>query len=179
MKAKGKKIWAGSRKEVEPFRAQHLTINVTKEDIARGVACEPNVCVVACAIHREHPEWQRIAVDAATIRYTRKQKDGTRLRCTHLTPPKLQRVVIATDNNMKDKLRPVKAVAAPGFIAVSAPVGRPRKGPSAAKRKAIAKLKKKPVLKRMQGSNIPIVVGGKEPPRLSQRRAFGIRAGRI
>lgn len=155
---------------------KQLTINITAADIKEGVERDPNHCVVACALKRQHPDFQHIAVDAATIRYTRTQKDGTRLRSIHITPPQLQKIVIATDQGLKKHLKPVTAVALPGMLTIKPARGRPRKG-SQKKRKAIAKLAKNPKLvKANGGNNVPIVVGGKEPPKLSQRRGFGLRA---
>jgi hypothetical protein len=177
----GEKLWAGSRKETAPLKAKSLTVDITMADIKQGLECDPNHCVVACAIQRAHPTYKRIAVDAATIRYTEEQKDGTRLRHVLLTPPPLQRIVVATDQGLKKYLKPVRATAIPAFIHVSNPPGRKKKnGASEKKRAAIKKLAKNPVVRsRGKGGNVPIVIGGVELPRISQRRGFGLRGAAL
>lgn len=169
------KVWSGSRKENEKLHSKQFTVNVTQADIDKGIARHDNCCVVACAIERQAPELQHISVDAATIRFTRVQKDGTRLRHILITPPTLQKIIIATDQGMKDKIKPTKAACITGMVIPSNPRGRPKGSANKKKRRAVAALKKNPVVRHTKGKHVPIVIGGKEPQKLSQRRGFGLR----
>lgn len=151
-----------------------LRVNITRADIEQGIERDPNCCVIACAIKREHPELSHVSVDLATIRATDKEK---RLRYIWFTPPSFQGVIVATDQGLRKKIKPGSASLLTGQILELPPAGKSRRRKSGTRKRPVAK---KRLIRPNGGNNVPIVVGGKEPPVIvGQTRGFGLRSLRV
>lgn len=118
--------------------------------------------MIAESLKAAYPHYKFVAVDVATIRATDPDKG---VRYVWLTPRTIQKMIVEYDQGNKPK--PLKSV-------------RLQRGMEIASGRVNTGHKKKPGKKAVlvkRGHSVPIVRGGKSPPKASgARRAFGLRS---
>jgi hypothetical protein len=162
-------------------RPRQLTVEVTQEDIDKGIARDSTKCVIADAIRRQNPGFQRVSVDLATIRISDPKRG---LRCLYFTPPSLQKIIIATDQGKKKDIQPCKARLVAGQVVpikthTAKEKAKLRRGwkEKYSKKKAVAK---KMLDMKGGGQKVPVISGGKLPPIApGSMRTFGLRGLRV
>lgn len=76
------------------FSSPRLDLKLTEEQRDKAIRSNSGGCLIADAIRQQYPQFTRIVVDMATIRFS----DAARgLRFTYLTPPEAQHVLLSYD----------------------------------------------------------------------------------
>lgn len=127
-------------------RNAEVVIEVTAEDIALAIPKDSAHCMIADALGRCRPDTRFRSVDLATIRWS---DPRTGKRYVALTPPVAQRALLDFDEGIQPepfmfRVRPVQIVSI---------------------RKPGAKTEKATLAKPSAPGSVPVVVGGKTPPR--------------
>lgn len=152
----------------------HIKVNVSAQAIADATAKNSSHCMTAVAVtnacNRRHIDATHVAVDIQTIRFS----DPARgLRYVYLTPRPVQDKILRWDQGM---------VVEPFSFILKAGAVHPMNVSSAKtrKQKTVARAMKRKLkvarFRATKGGKIERVVGGREPPSVSQRREFGLRA---
>lgn len=153
---------------------RRLTINITQEDIDSGLARDSNKCIVADAIRRQHPHFQRVSVDLATIRISDLKR---KTRSLYFTPPVFQRIIIDTDQGNKKRIKPCTSRLVAGQVV---PIIKRSSKEKASRRQYYHQIvKPKTLISAGNGTTkgeVPVVSGGKFPPIApGSRRTYGLR----
>ena len=167
-------------------RPKVTDIEVTQSDIDKATRANSHSCMIADAIKRQYPEFTKISVDLATIRWSDKGKDR-RVMC--LTPLVCQQKLAAFDFGTMPKPFKFSLTATQvtklektekDVDADGKPVKRPDR-PTATKTRRVSGPSKEKTLHNSSPTKVPsrdLIVGGHLPPqnRASLKREFGIRA---
>lgn len=135
-------------------------VKVDQQTIDEGIERNSHACVVAESIYKSIPNAARVSVDISTIRWTDKESGK---RYIFLTPRKAQAVIFATDEGMKDLIKPFRLIIRPFQIVA----------PSKRKRQPRASLVKEPQQDSLVNARRPTPPKSSLP---SSQRTFGLRA---
>lgn len=159
----------------------HLVLEVTDAILEASKVRDSGHCMLAEAVKTAYPRATHVSVDLATIRFTDKDLNK---RFVYLTPITAQEALIDFDQGVNLLPFTVHLRRAAMVVAVRTKKDAGREGKS--KGKGSARLPMSPEV-RPDGSNVPIVVGGKTPPigplsnvkasrKTGRIRAYGLRA---
>jgi hypothetical protein len=76
------------------FASPTLHLDLTKEDRDKAIQSNSGGCLIADEIHEKYPQFTRIVVDMATIRFSDPKRG---VRYTYITPPSAQHVLLSFD----------------------------------------------------------------------------------
>jgi hypothetical protein len=99
-----------------PWRNGRLFVEVTEEQIRKGLERDSSHCVIALALAAAAPTFRHISVDLQSIRTTDPKKH---LRYTWLTPHLARDIVVNTDQGLREKILPCTFSIKPAIIAQS------------------------------------------------------------
>lgn len=169
-------------------KAPRLDFDVTDEiiEFSKDSTRDSSHCMTAEGLKRAFPHLKNIAVDIATIRGTDAEKG---LRYTWLTPHHVQQAIIAFDRGETPPGFRVRLRNGMVFHSRANPTPRvmtdkQKEALSAAREAQKERLKHPQLVQRNPHSidglehsqKIPDRVGGKPPPSIGLRRAYGIQA---
>lgn len=155
-------------------KAPYIKVAVTADNISCSLKSNSSHCMTAVAVtvacNKRKIDCTHVSIDTQTIRFSDPAKG---LRYVYLTPRVAQSAILQWDQGYK--VEPFDFVLSGG--AVHAMNVSNAKDKHAKKIARTMKLKlKNPRFRPGSSGKIPRVVGGREPPSVSQRREFGLRA---
>ena len=142
--------------------ARDISFPITQEAIENGIAKNSNHCMIAESIKAAYPHLKYVAVDIQTIRATDPDKAE---RYVWLTPRTVQQFIVDFDHGVRPK--PMREVRLQRGQVVPSGHSATHNKKRKAKRAALKKT----------GHRVPIVRGGRTPPKsIGARREYGLRS---
>ena len=167
----------GRRRKAARPGSPRITVNVTKDIIARSEARDSGHCMIAEAIKEAVPNAQNISVDLQTCRYSDPVR---RVRLVYLTPRAAQVALVMFDLGKHGD--PFTMVLRNAQVVK---MGDPKALRPKSRTPAMPEGTESELRRPVGGSQneVPVVVGGKTPPTAAlsntvyrgKRRAFGLR----
>ena len=85
-----------------------LRLEITNENYERAKIAKSGSCLVADAIRQQYPRFSNLSVDAATVRFSDKERGE---RYIYITPPSIWEVLLAFDQGWRRENSSQKASA--------------------------------------------------------------------
>jgi hypothetical protein len=155
----------------------HLSVHIGQEEWDRGVRSDSGVCTIADSLRAQYPEFTRVAVDVATIRFTDAKKG---LRYIYLTPEPARLMLLSFDQGWSKP--PLDEIVIKKAVQVLPVTGRNSAATAAWRRARLATLEAKEVAGELTGREKAALARLRNPspkvPRPTSTGPADVKAGK-